>query len=73
MTREQCEEMIVDALKLVRKAVHAYDPTIKQVSMAICRSSSWAFSLADNENEENEYLLNVCIFDGEDDSDGTAT
>lgn len=68
MTRQECEQKILDLIDQIRITVHKYNPEIRSCNMCFIENYSTAFSLEQDEKGEaieGHYLLNALKFDEE--------
>lgn len=68
MTRQECEQKILDLIDQIRSTIHQYNPEIKQCNMCFINNYSTAFALEHDEKGESivgNYLLNATKFDEE--------
>lgn len=62
MTRQECEQSIIEKLQEIRELVSEYDPKLEQVNMCITSTQMWAFSFRDFNRSKKDMALNVTKF-----------
>ena len=66
MTKEEYERNVLWHIEQIRKCAKQFDPSIDQISMAICTNFEWAISYA-GEDEVSNVNYQHTPFEGEED------